>query len=199
VAPRIRQYSTGDDAEVYEICLLTGDSGNDASAVYADPALLGHVYVGPYLTLEPSLAFVCVDAGGVAGYVVGAADTRVFEQACHRDWWPALRTRYPRRSFPPAAPDARLVRLIHEPPEADEDVVERYPAHLHINLLPRLQGHGMGRRLLETLFDALRAAGVPAIHLGVASVNERAIGFYHRMGFTEVRRHPGSLILARAL
>jgi ribosomal protein S18 acetylase RimI-like enzyme len=199
VPPRIRQFRAGDDAELYEVCLRTGDSGKDASAHHTDPTLLGHVYVGAYLALAPRLAFVCVDDAGVAGYVVGAADTRTFERACQQDWWPGLRRRYPRDSFPPQTPDGRLVRLVHEPPEADVDVVERYPAHLHINLLPRLQGQGMGRRLLETLFGALRDMGAPAVHLGVAAVNERAIGFYHRMGFTEVRRHPGSLILARSL
>ncbi|OLF15402.1 GNAT family N-acetyltransferase [Actinophytocola xanthii] len=195
----MREFRAGDTAEAYAVCLRTGDSGEDASALHTDPDLLGHVYVGAYLALAPSLAFVCVDDTGVAGYVVGASDTRAFEQACERDWWPGLRRRYPPHSFPAHTPDGRVLRLIHEPPEADADVVERYPAHLHINLMPRLQGLGMGRRLLETLFDALRAAGAPAIHLGVSAVNHRAIGFYHRMGFTEVRRHTTSLILARPL
>ncbi|GAB3432343.1 GNAT family N-acetyltransferase [Actinophytocola sediminis] len=197
--PEIRRFRPDDKLAMYDICLRTGDHGADATGLYADSALIGQVYVGPYLALAPRLAFVAADEDGVAGYVIGAEDTRAFESACERDWWPGLRERYPRTAFPPESRDGKLVRLLHEPPEAEQHVVERYPAHLHIDLLPRLQGRGFGRRLLETLFDALRAAGAPAVHLGVSALNERALAFYDHIGFTEVRRHPESLVLARDL
>ena len=58
-----------------------------------------------------------------------------------------------------------------------------YPAHMHIDLLPRLQGQGLGRALIETLADALRERGVPGLHLGVSTENPGAIAFYHRVGF----------------
>jgi len=196
---RIRAYRPGDERELYEICLRTGDSGGDATELYRDPNLLGEVYVGPYVRLAPTLAFVAEDEGGVAGYVLGTADTRAFELACEREWWPALRSRYALGVFPANSPDDHLARLIHGPNKTSEDVIERYPAHLHIDLLPRLQGHGFGRSLLETLFDALRAGGVPAVHLGVGLANERAIGFYERMGFTVVHRYAESQIMARKL
>ncbi|HWM02160.1 MAG TPA: GNAT family N-acetyltransferase [Actinophytocola sp.] len=196
---KIRAYRPGDEATLYDICLRTGASGADATGQYRDPALLGALFVGPYVRLAPSLAFVGVDEDGVAGYVLGVPDTRAFEQTCEREWWPALRARYPVGAFPPDTPDSHMVRMIHHPPTASDDVVERYPAHLHIDLLPRLQGRGYGRRLLETLFDALTRAGVPSVHLGVGLANENAIGFYHRMGFTEVRRYTDSLVLARNL
>ena len=61
-----------------------------------------------------------------------------------------------------------------------------HPAHLHINLLPGYQGRGHGRTLMTTFLAALRARGVPAVHLGVASANTGARAFYARMGFTEI-------------
>ncbi|MGH3763023.1 GNAT family N-acetyltransferase [Actinophytocola sp.] len=199
MAARIRAFRPGDERALYEICLLTGASGADATGMYRDPNLLGEIYVGPYLRLAPSLAIVGEDETGVAGYALGVADTRAFEKACERDWWPPLRARHPHGSFPPGSPDDRLIRMIHNPPETSEDVVERYPAHLHIDLLPRLQGGGYGRRLLESLFDALLAAGVPSVHLGVGLANERAIAFYEHLGFTVVHRYTGSQIMARHL
>jgi ribosomal protein S18 acetylase RimI-like enzyme len=199
MGPRIRAYRPGDEPALYEICLRTGDSGEDATEMYRDPNLLGEIYVGPYLRLAPTLSFVAEDDQGVAGYVLGAADTRAFELACEREWWPALRSRYALGVFPANSPDDRLARLIHGPRETSEDVVDRYPAHLHIDLLPDLQGRGFGRRLLETLFDALRTGGVPAVHLGVGLANTRAIGFYERMGFTVVHRYTDSQIMARRL
>lgn len=195
----IRPYEPSDEQTMYDICLLTGDSGEDASALYRDPRLLGEVYVGPYLRHADALALVGVDESGVAGYVLGVPDTRAFEQWCERVWWPPLRARYPSDAFPAESPDGRIVHLIHHPPKASPDVVERYPAHLHIDLLPRLQGQGDGRRLLTALLDGLAAAGAPGIHLGVGIANQRAIGFYRRMGFAEVHAFTHSLIMARAL
>lgn len=199
MTPEIRRFRPADEHAMYDICLRTGDHGEDATGMYEDPALIGHVYVGPYVSLAPELAFVAADEDGVCGYVIGAVDTRAFEQASERVWWPSLRERYPRGSVPAESRDAGLVRLLHEPPEAEQDVVERYPAHLHIDLLPRLQGRGYGRRLLSTLFDALRELGAPGVHLGVSLLNEKAMAFYDHVGFTEVRRHPRSLVLARTL
>lgn len=197
MAATIRAYRPGDERVLYDICLRTGDSGGDASDIYADPELLGAVYVGPYLRFAPEHALVGVDGGGVAGYVLGVADTVVFEEWCEREWWPALREKY--ATYSTDTPDGRIANMIHRPPRAEADVVERYPAHLHIDLLPRLQGKGDGRRLLTALLDGLAAAGAHGVHLGVGRANERAVGFYRRMGFTEVHTYPHSLIMARIL
>lgn len=196
---KIRKYQPGEEQVLYDICLLTGDSGVDATGLYRDPALLGEVYVGPYLRFAPEHALVGVDDAGVAGYVLGAPDTAAFEALCEQSWWPSLRDRYPLDLFPADSPDGRIVHLIHNPPTASPDVVERYPAHLHIDLLPRLQGQGDGRRLLTALLESLGTAGAPGVHLGVSTTNQRAIGFYRRMGFTEVQTYTHSLIMARAL
>lgn len=196
---KIRPYRPGDEQVLYDICLRTGDSGKDATAMYGDPKILGEVYVGPYLRHQDAIALVGEDGAGVAGYVLGVPDTVAFEAWCESSWWPALRDRYPLDAFPEETLDGRIARLIHTPPTASPDVVERYPAHLHIDLLPRLQGQGDGRRLLTALLDGLAAAGVPGIHLGVARTNENAIGFYRRMGFTEVQAYTHSLIMARPL
>lgn len=198
----IRPVRADDPAEVerlYAVCLRTGASGGDATGLHADPRLLGEVYLGAYLALEPELAFVVDDRGVAAGYVLGARDTVAFETESERAWWPALRERYPLGSFPEGSRDEALVRLIHEPPAAEADVVAAYPSHLHVDLLPTAQGGGNGRRLLETLFDALRSAGSPGVHLGVARDNVRAAGFYRHLGFTELDGDDGGVTLGLRL
>ena len=183
----IRRAGPGDRDALYDICVRTGDSGDDARALYRNPELLGEIWVGPYLALRSDLAFAAEDDEGVVGYVFGAADTVAFEAECERRWWPALRTRYP---DPPAgavlAADEELIRRIHQPPTTPASVVEEFPAHLHIDILPRGQGRGIGRRLMTTLFDALVAQGVDGVHLGVSPRNTRAIGFYKHLGFVPV-------------
>ena len=42
----------------YRVCLLTGLAGEDASSTYADPDLLGHIWVGPYLLYPDAVALV---------------------------------------------------------------------------------------------------------------------------------------------
>ncbi len=180
----IRQALPADRDALYDICVRTADSGSDARPLYRNHELLGELWVGPYLALEPGLAFVAEDSEGIAGYVLGAEDTRKFEEACERDWWPALRARYPDPSADAdLSADEALMRRIHHPQPTPADVVERYPAHLHIDILPRGQGHGVGRRLMTALFDALRDRGVSGVHLGVGPTNTRAIGFYRHLGF----------------
>ena len=43
----IRPAVAADSRPLYEICLLTGDAGEDARALYVDRDLLGEVWVGP--------------------------------------------------------------------------------------------------------------------------------------------------------
>ena len=185
--PRLRPYRAGDHDAVYDICLRTGAAGEDATHLLRDPTLQGHLYAGPYLALAPELAFVVEDGDGVAGYILGAADTAAFEDRLEREWWPALRRRYPAyRTDGGAVLDDLLIALMHSPARTRPELVAAYPSHLHIDLLPRLQGQGWGRRLIDTLVERLRAAGSPGLHLGVATANTKAQAFYRVIGFTEL-------------
>jgi ribosomal protein S18 acetylase RimI-like enzyme len=185
--PRLRAWRPTDHDAVYDICVRTGAAGEDATSLLRDPALLGHIYAGPYLALAPELAFVVEDDSGVAGYILGAADSAEFEDRLERDWWPELRLRYPTyRTDGSAALDDLMIALMHSPARAPAELVAAYPSHLHIDLLPRLQGQGWGRRLIDTLVERLRAYGSHGLHLGVATANTNAQAFYRAVGFTEL-------------
>ena len=187
---RIRAYRPGDLDALYRICLLTGDEGQDASTIFQDPRLLGHFFAGPYALFEPSLAFVAEDAEGVGGYIVGALDTEAFGERLESKWWPYLRSRYPDPSLSLPAdqwtPDQHVAHMIHHPWRIPGGLAARYPSHLHINLLPRLQASGHGSELTKTLIADLRAQGSPGVHLHVPQGNRRAPGFYRHFGFTEL-------------
>jgi ribosomal protein S18 acetylase RimI-like enzyme len=55
-----------------------------------------------------------------------------------------------------------------------------------MDLLPRAQGRGYGRQVLERVLDVLRRRGSPGAHLGVSALNTRAFGFYQHVGFQEL-------------
>jgi ribosomal protein S18 acetylase RimI-like enzyme len=185
---RIRRYQPGDLDDLYRICLRTADDGQDATPLFRDPRLPGHIYAGPYAAFEPSLAFVAEDSGGVGGYTLGALDTRAFEQRLERDWWPALRVSHPEPDpgEDVSQPEWYAIHHIHHPWTAANDLADRFPSHLHIDLLPRLQGHGIGRQLIATLTAALREQNSPGVHLLVGRANQNAAGFYRHLGFTEL-------------
>ena len=187
----LRAFDPGDLAAMYRVCLLTGDAGRDASQLYRDPDLLAHVYCGPYPAADPSLALVVSDDEGVAGYLVGTADTSAFAAWQDEHWWPPLRRRYPLGPDDGTA-DHALVEQIHHPPLVVPP--PGHPAHLHIDLLPRAQGQGWGRRLIEGFTDLLRRRGVPGLHLTIDARNAAAAAFYARLGFQPDER--GRLLLA---
>lgn len=182
---KIRLYESKDFDAVYEICLKTGDAGQDATHLYKDSKALGHLYVGPYITLEPSLAFVLEDNLGVCGYVLGALDTKTFGERFIKEWLPPLQKLYP-------APqgdsqnwtlDEGIYHEIHHPKSDSYKALEPYPSHLHIDLLPRAQGQGNGKRMMQMLLEALKVRGSRAVHLGMYASNTRALHFYQKMGF----------------
>jgi ribosomal protein S18 acetylase RimI-like enzyme len=183
----IRPYRPDDLGALYRICLKTGDAGRDASALYCNAEILGQVYAAPYATYAPESAFVVEDREGVAGYILGPADTHSFEKTLEAEWWPQLRNRYPAPAAP-QTPDERIAWLIHHPPRTPRRISEPWPAHLHINLLPRLQGLGFGSRLIDHWLAAVAALGAQAAHLAVGARNERAVAFYRRYGFRELER-----------
>ncbi len=181
---RIERAGLHDLSAAYRTCLLTGDAGSDATRLFRDPDLLGHVYVGPYLARGQGTQLVPVDASGAAGYLLSTDDTVELESWAESSWWPALRTRYAR--LHDGSRDDRLIRLIHEPAPADPAIVRDHPAHLHVDLLPRTQGRGMGRRLMERLLAELRERGVEGVHFGVDGRNTRAAGFSEHLGFARI-------------
>ena len=187
--PTIRDVQPGDLDALYRIALATGDSGADAARLYEDPKLVGRLYAAPYAVLAPEFALVVEDASGVGGYIVGALDTLAFEARLEAEWWPALRRDY---ADPAGAPkDWSLDQLrayqIHHPRPPPARITDPYPSHLHINLLPRLQGRGLGQALIDAWLARLAAAGSRGMHLGVSPVNHRAIRFYRAYGLEEFR------------
>ena len=99
----IRRAEPGDEPGAYAVCLQTGDGGKGAAHLYDDPRALGHIYVGPYLKLEPDLAFVLGDPEGVCGYVLGALESRTFYHAYVHDWLPGIRHAHPKPTGDPAS------------------------------------------------------------------------------------------------
>lgn len=187
----LRPATIDDLPAMYHVCLKTGDHGRDAEAFYAgDPDALGRIYVGPYVTFEPDLSFALEDDGGVCGYVLAARDSHAFYRRYDADWRPGLC-----RQFPAPTGDAggwtpleQVYHAYHNPDYFCPEPYAAYPSHLHIDLLPRAQGRGHGRRMIRHVTRALVERGSPGVHLGVSVLNAGGLAFYQRLGFSELAR-----------
>jgi ribosomal protein S18 acetylase RimI-like enzyme len=61
-------------------------------------------------------------------------------------------------------------------------------AHVtQICVMPGYQRHGIGRRMMESAMEALRARGVEELSLTVTAVNERAVRLYQNIGFKTIK------------
>lgn len=163
----IRPHAPDDSAAIAEICIAT------AVVEATDHAVLVDLYAHPYLTFQPQFCFVAVDESGVCGYVLGTDNTEAYVEWFRRVWLP---------DRPHPQTDSGWSTQFHHPENQVLPELARYPAHLHINLLPQAQGHGVGQLLIGRFLHAVAAP----VHLGMSADNHGAGRFYRRLGFTPI-------------
>jgi ribosomal protein S18 acetylase RimI-like enzyme len=193
----IRPARPGDEAGAYYVCLRTGNHGQDGEPFFReDPDALGRIFVGPYLALEPDLSLILEDRDGICGYALAALDSRTFYQRYEREWRPTLTARFPEPQGDPRqwTRVQEAYHLYHHPDYFLPEPYADYPSHSHIDLLPRAQGQGLGRRMMTRMFESLAERGSPGVHLGVAPSNTGAQTFYRKMGFKELTRDTEGII-----
>lgn len=152
----------------------------------------------PYIALYPELSLVVDDGTGTAvGYIVGAPSGAEYVARYHTTIVPALLAS---GAFPPpptangvdgaAAAEAAMLHTLYAP---DGDVLHgdfpalqaRFPAHLHINLLPCVRRAGWGSELVRRFVALLATRGIRGVHaiMGDHNVRAGAERFYGRVGF----------------
>jgi ribosomal protein S18 acetylase RimI-like enzyme len=183
----VRPYEARDRAAVHRICFETGYMGEPIDWQWRDGASFADLICAYYTDHEPESALVGERDGRVVGYLLGCVATeRVVISR-------ALVTHHMLRrgvAFRPgtagfiwrAAADVAvaMARRTMVAPTVDDP---RWPAHLHIDLLPEARGQGLGANLIRRWLDSLRERSVPGCHLETMSENTDAIAFFRSMGF----------------
>jgi len=190
----IRKYHPSDIISLYKICLLTSNKGKDIELFKDEPDLLGHLFVGPYVSYEPDLCFVLTNNYEPCGYILGTKNSENFYYQCEKEWFPLLRKRYLLPEQSDTSRVALLKRVLHKGHKQRENY-DLYPAHLHIDILPIAQGKGMGKKLMDEFLNELKSQKVPGLHLEVGKANENAIQFYKHYGFEVLKDYEYSLVM----
>lgn len=182
----IRQYRDGDAERIRSICHRTGFMGEPADWFWRDRDSFTALFCDWWIAHEPESVLVAELDGTVAGYLLGCEDSRraaheartlfrhFFGRAC------CLRPGTAGvmwRMLGDGVVDGMRGRL----PARVWD--ERWPAHLHIDLLPECRGRGVGGRLVKAWLQSLRDRGIPGCHLQTTAENKGAVAFFEAMGF----------------
>lgn len=180
----IRRARPDDLAALRAVCVLTGDNGGDATEQWSDDGLLPDIYLEPYLRYPDGLGWVVDEGAGAVGYLVAVAGTDAFARWWAWAWTPVFVERH--GAVAPREGERDLYdQALHPGALVEPEVDAGFPAHLHIDLLPAVQGRGYGRALMRALGEELVARDVPGVWLGVSTGNPGAIAFYRRLGFDE--------------
>ncbi|HKY16406.1 MAG TPA: GNAT family N-acetyltransferase [Microthrixaceae bacterium] len=193
----IRPYRASDLADVRRICFETGHMGEPIAWQYRDPASFAYLFCDWHLEHHPDTAWVVDRDGRAVGYLLGSADTYVAPRPeggrTYVQHEAGYMTRHVLRRGLLVRPGTAgwfwrmMIDLARDRRVAQARVDRRrYPADLHIDLLPEARGNGIGRRLMMTWFDRLAELGVSGVHLGTWGENAGAIAFFESMGFESV-------------
>lgn len=193
---RIRPYRSSDRRAVREVCYLTGYMGEPAEWMWRDQESFSDIFTGYWTDRESEHALVAELDGAVVGYLLGCIDSRrvwnagklvarhgfvrgiAFRPGTSRMFW---------RMIKDGIGDSIKHRL---PPPTYYDA--RWPAHLHIDLLPVCRRGGVGSALVGRWLDSLRLAHVAGCHLQTMAENTSAIAFFERMGFAKLGSPDGA-------
>ncbi len=185
---KIRPYRSEDRPSVREICYLTGYMGDPPDFYWQHRDSFMEVWTAYYTDQEPESTFVAEYRGRIVGYLLGCVDTArapsPSEMVQKQLWRHALLFRPGTAGFFWRS-IADLIRQ-HRLPEGElRDA--RYPAHLHINLMPEVRGRGAGAALIRAWLNKLRSLGSPGCHLSTLLENPNGVPFFERMGFRKFR------------
>jgi RimJ/RimL family protein N-acetyltransferase len=191
----IRRYETGDREAIRRICFETGYMGEPIDWLWRDRETFADLITRYYTDREPESIWVATRGSDVVGYLTGCVDserTRGNAPAeVRRLIW---RGGLLRPGFGAFLARAALDTLRDRDLRGEALFDPRWPAHLHIDLLPEARGRGLGRRLMQLWFDHLRGLAVPGVHLGTFAENHAAIRFFESCGLArqgEAQPAPG--------
>jgi ribosomal protein S18 acetylase RimI-like enzyme len=193
---------TGQDRDSLHHLFREAGRGAPGASLWGHEESEAAIYLEPYMDLEPESLLVAVVDEQMVGYLTGCLDTARFPTESERmdraikDHRLFLRPK-PMVFFMRSMLDIASARMRHRSTVGDFSDA-RWPAHLHINVVPHVRGTGVAPELLGRWLDRLTEAGSPGCHLQTLVENTRAVSFFERMGFTKhgptplvpgIRRH----------
>lgn len=181
----VRSYVPGDRQAVRDISYATGLMGDPVGSFWRHRESWADVWTSYYTDREPGSLFVGTMGADVVGYLAGCMDTasmhpntdQLIVTAIWRHWL------FFRPGTAPFLFRAMLDGLRDKDSARDDFIDPRWPAHLHIDLLPVARGAGLGKALMARWLRQLTEVDSPGCHLATLVENTRARMFFEKAGF----------------
>ncbi len=190
----IRPYQTIDRAVVRTICCDTGNLGDPVDMIFPDREIFADLITRYYTDYEPGSAWVAESDRTVTGYLTGCLNSRRYQRVMRWRVVPRVLVRAIGKGLLMERATWRLagavMRTIQFGGWVEPQVLERFPAHLHINLRHHLRGRGVGEQMVGRFLDDAKAQGLGGVCAAVRGDNAAACRLFQRMGFQEIHRHP---------
>lgn len=183
---RVRSYEPKDKDNVREICLATGPKN---AYEPKERIFLLSCFCDYYVENEPDNCFVVADDGDNAvGYIFAAADAETY--------YKRFKAKYVGFAKKASLGKGIMAWFTTFPVRYYS---KKYPAHLHIDILPDFQRLGFGSKLMDANINNLKSKKVPAVMLVCGAGNQQGINFYNKYGFTQVVKAFGFVVMGMEL
>jgi ribosomal protein S18 acetylase RimI-like enzyme len=161
--------------------------GDSAARFWRHEASWADIWTSYYTDREPESLSVATLDGRIVGYLAGCRDTATMSPTSEELIAAAIRKdRLIVRRGTAAFLFRAMLDAIRDRGRASGDFVdERWPAHLHIDLLPEARATGLGAALMERWLRQLRADGIRGCHLSTLVENDRARRFFRAFRFRD--------------
>jgi ribosomal protein S18 acetylase RimI-like enzyme len=182
----LRPYRAEDAERIRLVCHQTGFMGEPVGWLWRDRASFAALFCDWWMSHRPESVLVAELDGVVAGYLLGCEDSRRVAHEGRTFFRHFVRRGCALRPGTAGVMwrmlgDGTLDGFRGRLPARVWD--ERWPAHLHVDLLPECRRRGVGRHLVTAWLGSLRERGVPGCHLQTTAENVRAVAFFEAMGF----------------
>ena len=183
----IRTYTPADRDALVDLFTRAG-ADSPTGELWRHAASEQMVYLDPYIDHCPNTLFLAEVAEELVGYLTGCPDSALLASEDERITQAITRHKVMLRPrsmpfFLRSMVDLLHAKLRSAEVASGEAVDYRWPAHLHINLVPQARGTGAAHELMSTWQDWLTRSGSPGCHLQTLVENTRATRFFEKSGF----------------
>lgn len=178
----VRKYQEKDRENLLKICIETSGLPTETDK---DRAFLNLMYNDYYAAVEGHNCFVAADENDEAvGYILCAENFDRYFKVFKALYLPEIK-KLGFNYYTMALGEIAVHSLFRK----------KYPAHLHIDILPLCQGKGTGTALVNELKAHLKTKGIDNVMLSCGMGNKRAIKFYKKNDFKMAANIAGSCIM----
>lgn len=183
----VRTYTSGDHPALVSLFERAG-ADSPTGELWGHAASERAVYLEPYVEHCPESLYLAERDGRLVGYLTGCPDPTAMPG---EDELIGRALSSPRVLLRPGTArfigrslgDVLSARIRREPTAFGELSDPRWPAHLHVNVLPEARGTGAAAALMDAWLAHLAALGVQGCYLQTLVENPRAVRSFAKAGF----------------